>query len=159
MIRKNKNTYRSTDLSLVMVPLARFTLSAVSQSEGYKGCAHREEMLELLLQLSGSTRTSRIPSVMRRQPALFFDGFSNLKDKAAKILKAQGTVVAAGSVAPAALAATTPDAEALAAAKAVPAAEAAADTVICKALRSVRCTKSCARNSNKIPGDVNSSSV
>ena len=45
----------------------------------------RDLMLEGVLQMTGQTSGNRIPSMLRRQPKLFFQGFEQLKTRAAKV--------------------------------------------------------------------------
>ena len=58
---------------------------------------HRDKLLLKLLQLSGNTAQARIPTKLRHDPALFFQGFTQLRGKAAVLLKKEDATAAAGT--------------------------------------------------------------
>ena len=102
----------------------RYTLQSLGADPDYGKIAHRDQLLPQMLRLSGNTATGRIPKQLRQDPALFFQGFAQLRGKVSNILKKDDVVAAADGATPAALAA--PPAALAATPAAAPAALAAA---------------------------------
>ena len=75
----------------------RFNLQTLGSDPDFGKVAHRDKLLPKLLQLSGNTAQARIPTKLRHDPALFFQGFTQLRRKAAVLLKKEDATAAAGT--------------------------------------------------------------
>ena len=75
----------------------RFNWSTFGSDPDYGKIAHRDKLLPKLLFLSGNTPQGRIPTKLRNEPSLFFQGFIQLRGKEANLLKKEDTTAAAGT--------------------------------------------------------------
>ena len=65
----------------------KFTIASISGHPDFQKNSHRDMVLQAVLKLIGQGASNRIPSMLRKQPKLFFQGFEQLKARAAKVAK------------------------------------------------------------------------
>ena len=74
------------DIVHILLP-KKFTVASISAHPDFQKNAHRDLFLQVIYKLTGQGAFNRIPSLLRKQPKLFFKGFEQLKARAAKVLK------------------------------------------------------------------------
>ena len=65
----------------------KFTMASISAHPDFQKNSHRDMVLQAVLKLIGLGASNRIPSMLRKQPKLFFQGFEQLRARAAKVAK------------------------------------------------------------------------
>ena len=101
------------EIAHILLP-KKFTISMLSAHPDFQKNTHRDMLIPVVCALTGQSTSNRIPSMLRKQPKLFFQGFEQLKTRAAKVFKenpdlgspvatAEGAAVAAATASSAAI--------------------------------------------------------
>ena len=74
------------EIARILLP-KKFTVASISRHPDFLKNSHRDMLLQAVFKLTGQRASNRIPSMLRKQPKLFFQGFEQLKARAAKVAK------------------------------------------------------------------------
>jgi len=79
------------EIAHILLP-KKFTVASISGHPDFHKNAHRDVVLQAIFKLTGQGASNRIPSIMRKQPELFFQSFEQLRARAAKVFKEDPTL-------------------------------------------------------------------